>query len=357
MSSDDKDGVVAVARADALPEDARRLFAQAEQDCLEFGLDWLANLAGAVFAGAADQVRFYMVRRGGQLRAVLPLRADGKAVHALSNFYTALYAPACAADCTAADLAAILARVRADYHAASIKLTPMDPAGRAWSLLLPALRQAGFKPFTFFAFGNWYQHIDQNWADYLAAREGVLRSTIKRAGKKFATAGGTLELITLPADVARGAVAWERVYNSSWKKPEPYPDFMPGLLRTYAERGMLRLGVAWLDGVAIAAQVWLVGHGTAEIYKLAYDEAYKSHASGTLLTAMLMQHAIDTDGVTTIDYLIGDDPYKQAWTRERRERQGIIAYNPRSVSGLVGWLRELAGRAVKAVRGRATRPQ
>jgi len=350
------DGVTVscVARIDALPAEARALFAQAETACVELGLDWFANLSAAVFPHEADQVRFYMATRDGAVQAVLPLRADGgRALHALANFYTALYAPLCAASCETGDLAAILKTVRRDVpRAASLKLSPMDPASAAWAMLLPALRQAGWKPFPFFAFGNWYQHIDQDWAGYLAAREGVLRSTIKRAGKKFANAGGTLELITAPQDVARGAAAWERVYNASWKKPEPYPDFMPGLLRTYAARGMLRLGVAWLDGAPIAAQVWLVAHGTAEIYKLAYDEAFKAHASGTLLTGMLMEQAIDRDGVRTIDYLIGDDPYKQAWTRDRRERMGVIAYNPRTPAGLLGYVREQAARLVKAARKR-----
>jgi hypothetical protein len=355
-------GVTAVdftTRADALPDDAIALFAEAEAACVELGLPWFANLAAQVFHQAQDQVRFYMVRRGGALQAVLPVRAETPADHAggvtalhgLANFYTALYAPLCAASCTQDDLAAVLLALRRDFpRAGSLKLAPMDPASTAWSLLQGGLRQSGWKAFAFFAFGNWHQRIDQSWPDYLAAREGVLRSTIKRAGKKFANAGGTLELITAPADVARGAAAWEKVYNASWKKPEPYPGFMPGLLQTYAEKGMLRLGVAWLDGEPIAAQVWIVGNGTAEIYKLAYDEAYKSHASGTLLTAMLMQHAIDIDRVSLIDYLIGDDVYKQAWTRDRRERFGIMAFNPRTPSGLLGWLRELAARAVKGLR-------
>ena len=125
---------------------------------------------------------------------------------------------------------------------------------------------------------------------------------------------------------------------------------MPGLLRTTAGKGMLRFGLARLDGQPVAVQAWIVGHGRAEIYKLAYDEQYKSFAPGTLLTAMMMEHVIEVDGVSEVDYLIGDDPYKETWMSERRERWGIVAYNLRTPMGLAGVVREVLGRTARRIR-------
>jgi CelD/BcsL family acetyltransferase involved in cellulose biosynthesis len=118
---------------------------------------------------------------------------------------------------------------------------------------------------------------------------------------------------------------------------------------------LLRLGVAWLGGKPIAAQLWIVSHGRAEIYKVAYDEGYKAYAPGTLLTALLMEHVIEVDKVAEVDYLIGDDPYKKTWMSDRRERWGVIAYNPRSLGGLAGWVREVIGRRVKSVKTKFAR--
>jgi hypothetical protein len=353
------DGVEVVTRLEALAPDACAFLEAAESRCVEFGLAWFRNLAATVYPASAE-LRFYIRRRSGAVQAVIPLRAErgalGWTLHALGNFYTALYEPLCAPGCSGADLALLLAAMRRDFPGlGALRLAPMDPASAGYRLMLEALHGAGWRPYEFFSFGNWYQAIDLPAADYLAQRSGILRSTLKRAGKRFAADGGTLELVTAPQDLARAIDAYQRVYAASWKRPEPYPDFMPGLLRTSAERGSLRLGLAWMGGQPIAAQVWIVAHGKAEIYKLAYDEGYKAYASGTLLTAKLMAHAIDIDRVTEIDYLIGDDPYKQAWMRERRERWGIIAYNPRTPAGLAGWLREALGRALKAARARLRR--
>ena len=109
----------------------------------------------------------------------------------------------------------------------------------------------------------------------------------------------------------------------------------------------MRLGIVWLKDQPIAAQLWIVSNGRAEIYKVAYDEAFKSHSPGTVLTAQLIQYALEIDGVREIDYLIGDDPYKKNWMSHRRERWGLVAYNRRSVWGLWGNANEWVRRAIK----------
>jgi len=42
---------------------------------------------------------------------------------------------------------------------------------------------------------------------------------------------------------------------------------------------------------------------------------------------MMFQHAIDNDGATYVDYLRGDEPYKQEWTPLLRNRIGLEVYN------------------------------
>lgn len=346
---------------DALPPEAKRLMAKAEQDNVELGLAWYCNLVNTVYPDC-DGVRFYVLRHGTQVLAVLPLRAEkvrpGWRLYALGNYYTALYEPAMVRNLKPHDLTTLLAVVRNDFAGvSSFRLFPMNRESHSYQTLLGALQLQGWMTFEFFAFGNWYLPVKGSWQDYLTSRDGKLRNTLKRMTKKFASNGGTLQLVTKAADMPAAIAAYEQVYAKSWKKPEPFADFSPGLLHTCASQGWLRLGLAWLNGQPIAAQLWIVAHGRAEIFKLAYDEAFKAHAPGTLLSAMLMQHVFEVDKVHEVDYLIGDDPYKKTWVTNRRERWGIVAYNPRTLMGLFGLARELLGRWVRPWLLHMRRPQ
>lgn len=345
-----------------LPADALALMARAEQRHIEFGADWHANLIDHVYAANAQAtpVRLHVLRRDGRVLAVLPTVAQsgvpGGEISALSNFYTAIYAPALADDVQAEDLLPLTRALRRGSHAAAYRFSPMDPASREFTLLQRALGLAGLSAHGYFAFGNWYEPVRQTWADYLQDRSGQVRSTIKRNAKKFAAEGGRLEIVTGGDALEAGLAAYQAVYAQSWKVPEPYPGFVPGLIRLCAQRGWLRLGLAWLGDKPVAAQIWIVANGRADIYKLAYDEAHKALAPGTLLTALLMERAIDVDQVREIDYLIGDDAYKAAWMSQRRERFGLIAYDPLTLRGLAGLARQLLGNARRRLRAKPQPP-
>ena len=187
----------------------------------------------------------------------------------------------------------------------------------------------------------------------VAPQQDAKQINIKLAGADKLEIGDKGELI---AHTGNGPVSqrmladYQSVYASSWKQAEPHADFIPGLISLCARKGWLRMGVARLQGRAIAVQLWMVAQGKVEIYKLAYDEAYKAYSPGTLLTQLLMQHVFEQDAAVEIDYLIGDDDYKRGWMSQRRERWGIIAFNPRTLGGLVGWSREAIGRQVRRIK-------
>ena len=336
---------------DQMPADVQALFAEASNDYMEFGAVWFRNLVDTVFSQHAG-VRIYVVRSDGQpvvalavlvQRGMLANRAE-----ALGNYYTALYSPAVSSDSTVADMVLLLQALQQDHAPLiSMRFSPMDPQSLAYKLLRDALKSAGLSPFEFFCFGNWYLPVKGNWEAYLMERTGTLRSTIKRMTKKFQADGGRLEIISQLPEVERALQAYEQVYAASWKNSEPFPNFVQGLVRTSAEQGWLRIGVAWLENKPIAAQIWIVANGKSSIYKVAYDENYKAYTPGTLLTALLMQNSFEIDQVTKVDYLIGDDPYKKTWMTERQERWGIVAYNPRTIGGAFLLAKEVAGRKMK----------
>lgn len=335
---------------DDLPPDTQPLFDHYKQRNPQFSTEWYRNLVQAVYPQHPG-VRIYVLRQDNHPVAALPLLINktlgGHRVESLGNYYTSCYSPLLSPHLRATTLVHLINFIKNDSRPlVSLRLAPMDPDSADFSTLMEALHLSGLVSFRFFCFGNWHLPISTNWHSYLNQRTGQLRNTIKRTAKKFAVQGGTLELITDTAQLDRGAAAYASVYAMSWKKPEPYPHFITGLMRTCATHRWLRLGIAWLHGQPIAAQLWMVSNGKASIYKLAYHQHYKAHSAGTLLTAMLLAHAIDQDKVTEVDYLSGDDPYKKTWMTHRRERWGLMAYNPTTLGGLWGTGKEVLGRSL-----------
>ncbi|MEW6513533.1 MAG: GNAT family N-acetyltransferase [Pseudomonadota bacterium] len=334
-------------RVDDLPDTAASLFTAAETLSFDAGPGWFANLQQTVFVGDAG-IGFHISIFWNTPRVVLPLRritaGKHREIQSLGHFYTSLYSPVLAANTSEVDLATLLQHIGHDHDVTDVmRFAPLDRTAQSTETLLTSLRSIGWIPFRFYCFGNWYLPVKSDWNTYLNARPSQLRNGIRRKGKKFAAVGGTLEIITTGNAIEAAIHDYCTVYAKSWKKPEPYPAFIPGLIRWLATRGWLRMGIARLAGQPIGAQIWIVAHGKASIFKLAYDEAFAAYGTGTLLTARLMEHAMDHDKVSEVDYLIGDDPYKQSWMSHRRERWGIVAYNPRTVIGLLLLLRETLG--------------
>lgn len=335
---------------DQFPTDVMQLFAKAEQENFQLGLPWLLNLVKTVYQGDGG-VHLYVLRREGHLMAVLPILAtkiaSGWQVQSLANYYTSFYEPAMEAEADISPL--IQAVLKAHTPVVSLRFSPMNPASATYQQLKNAMQANRLRPFDFFCFGNWYLDVTGDWDAYLKSRSGTLRNTIKRMTKKFEADGGAMDLQQGRHHLSEALEAYQKVYTTSWKAAEPYPDFMPGLIQMCADQGALRLGIARLNGQAIAAQLWVVVNKKAYIFKVAYDENYKSYAPGTLVTAMLMKHVLAHDQVTEVDFLTGDDPYKKNWMSHRRERWGIIAYNPKTLGGAAGFLKEVLGRALRPV--------
>lgn len=335
---------------DQAPPDAARLFEQAEQVYPEWGLDWFQLLARHALP-PNQRAGFISAHAPGEdgVSALLPLMFDtaNNRLSGLSTFYTSLFTPVYEPTYASQTLNSIFHTLKQAAWP-NLKLAPMSRDDSLFATTLDSLREAGWRAYPYFCFGNWYQTTaGLSFDAYFRNRPSQVRNTVNRRKKKFLADGrGRLELVNSD-DIERAIRVWTEIYNASWKIPEPFPDFMPELIRLCAHKGWLRMAIAFYDDTPIAAQIWIVHQGRAAIYKLAYDEKYAEHSAGTLLTAFLMQHVLDVDQVDEVDYLIGDEPYKQDWVSARRERWGIVAYNPSTLRGLAGWIREAAGRIVK----------
>ena len=327
----------------ALPQAAQALLSQtACRFGPEASADWLELQLRHIFRPPA-RGRLFVLWRGDHALAVLPMgvsSAAARTVVSLGNFYTAINPPALAGGVQAEALAVLIRALRQVWPRASrLDFGPMDPHSPEFDLLRRALRHAGLVPFPYFRFAHWtLPSAGLDYARYFASRDGATRHTVQRRGRRFERQGGRLAIITHGEALEAGLTAYEQVYARSWKPAEPYPAFIRDLVRRCAAHGWLRLGVAWLGDTPVAAQIWIVAHGRAAIFKLAHDEQHKALSAGSLLTSALMRQVLDVDRVHEVDYLIGDDAYKRRWMTQRDERWGLVAYDPRTIRGAAGLL-------------------
>jgi hypothetical protein len=354
-------GVRQFSSFEELPKETRELFEKAGEDCFFSSLPWFRVFVDHAL-DAGDLVKIYstpqLAESEGSMRAALAtvhrVRSSAffrpRKLSSLSNYYSSLFGPV-GSETHGGEAARSLAKAIAEDSPPwdEVELKPLDVNSVAFGALKVGLQSAGFVVQTYFCFGNWYLDVNgRSYAQYLEDLPSVLRNTIVRKKKKLEKSNrAKIAIVTGGEDLQAAIEAYEKVYSASWKQPEPYPNFVPELIRACAAMGTLRLGVLHVDGKPAAAQFWIVQNGVALIYKLAYDEAYTDLSVGSILTATLMQHALDVDRVREVDYLTGDDSYKKDWMSGRRERWGILAMNPHTVRGAAAIVRHVGGRTVK----------
>jgi hypothetical protein len=244
---------------------------------------------------------------------VLPCKRENGRLASLTNFYSIEYEPIGAFE-------TVLDRVGSELELRYLKDETIEQR----------IRDCGFSTYRFHQYANWTCPIESDFASYFAARPSRLRNTIKRRSKALMRDFR----VELCVSTEPRAEEFTEVYNASWKQPEPFPEFIPALMKAASRLGILRVGLAFLNGEPAAAQLWLVESGRAIIYKLAYKEKFKDTSVGAVLSHELFRYAIDVDHVSLIDYGVGDEPYKAEWMTERGEVFGLMCYD-RSAAGRV----------------------
>lgn len=340
------------ANLDALPSDVVQFFAAATQHDVFAGLAWFRVLVQTALPEGETPLLAVLADGEGPLASLMLSRrarperlAGAREIASLANFYSCAFAPAIRAGAdrhaTAERLARTLAAQLPDYDLLDLHTLACDAATTAG--LARGLAAAGLATQPYFHFGNWYERVaGDSFASYMARRPPALRNTIQRKRRKLERAGRLeLRILGQGDDLAGGIGAYERVYAASWKEAEPYPEFLGRLVRDLGRAGAVRLGLAAVDGAPIAAQLWLVAGGRATIFKLAHDERQAELSAGSILTAHMIERAIDAEHVQEIDFGRGDDDYKKSWLAQRREYQGLIACNLRTWRGAAAGLRHV----------------
>ena len=263
---------------------------------------------------------FVALARSGTEALALPLANGDQGLEGLTNWYAFTWS-----DLTTPEASAdLLAQVVRDLSGRTprVVLAKLPDEDGTATRLERAFRAAGWFVRREVCDTNHVLPVaGRRFAEYLDARPGVLRTTLKRKAKK-------VEVEVLTEFRERAWAAYEAIYAESWKPEEGDPDLLRAFAEAEGAAGRLRLGLARHDGRPVAAQFWTVEDGTAWIHKLAHLESARPLSAGTTLTAALLEHVIDADRVACVDFGTGDDPYKRDWMEQVRLRYRLTCWRP-----------------------------
>jgi len=298
------------------------------------------DLQGLDFAGSGPFARaewfaliedtgakpFVALARDGEEAIALFLAERAGGLEAFTNWYAFTWSELVTAGAAYPHLLDRLAR-DLRRRTSRIELSKLPDEDGTASRLESSMRRAGWLVLRETCDSNHVLPVEgRSYAEYLAARPGPLRTTLKRKARKV-----SVEILTNFHNDAW--TSYQAVYAQSWKPEEGDPELLRRFAEAEGSAGRLRLGLARHDGEVVAAQIWTVEDGTAYIHKLAHLERAKPLSAGTTLTAALFEHVIDRDEVSLVDFGTGNDPYKRDWMEQVRPRFRLTCWrrsNPRN---------------------------
>ncbi len=314
-------------------------------------LGFIAALAQSLLAGVGIVV---FVGRGEEgIEALIPLcRGASYAARWRLAGACEVFEPGdalCAGEQGAALLAQVLAR---DPHALSLDRIP------ARSLLIPALRVAmrgrglvSVRP----ARGCPTIALDANWGQGESFLNAGRRSDFRRAERRAAAMGAVFHEIIAPDPcefdtlfdeaIAVEMNSWKRAAGSAIGCNPAKEAFVRAWFRHACEQGTLRIAFLRIGHKAVAMQLAVVSLNRYWLFKIGYDEAYRSCSPGNLLMLHSLRHAARA-GLEAYELLGEAEPWiADFWTRDNHDcvRLRTYPFNPRGLLALAAdglvWLK------------------
>jgi len=221
-----------------------------------------------------------------------------------------------------------------------LDLSGMEACDPTLQRLAAAFAQVGVEVHTQSAPRCWRLHLPESWDDYLALlSKSHRRRTRKMQRELLDTGEARLRLVRDEADLAQGFQILTRLHNERWRRSgqigrfacEPFTAFHREVARRALAEGQLRLSWLEFQGRPVAAEYWLESDGVVYAYQSGRDPESEEIEPGSMAFIASAQ-AMLAEGLRTIDFLRGDEPYKAHWRAQPRScvRLRIVANRPSS---------------------------
>ena len=340
---------------DSLPERVVEFLGEAERRSFFHGIPWYRALY-ATACPDGDAPRIYVAERNGRVVAALIARERWRAgtfrTHMLLSvshiMYTSDYGPLLDAEEGLAGLGEIVAAIATASPSFDVlRFDSMDPKSPGFEAMAAGFRGHGFLVQAFKNFGVWFENVEGlTVEDYIARRSYNMRYLLRKLMRSNV---GRYELVTGGPRLEPALADYERVAAQSWKDEEPWPECIPAIVRTAAKSGALRLGILYVDDEPAAAQIWIVQGGRTTIFRLSYAEKFGTLSVANTLTWRILRHVLEVDKPREIDFGRGDDTYKKRWLAHRREKWGMLVFDPSTAKGLASAAKNLIGHRVMVI--------
>ena len=332
-----------------LPACVESLFEHAGNESMFFTREWFETLYATTFEDGQSLLLVSVVDEDSVL-ALLPLVGANEHWKSFTHRYTALFSLLLVED-KQSEVLACLVEGLSQMPIHSLTLSPVAEDDNNMLSLQKALESAGYEYHQHFLFYNWIHNTrQQSFDEYLAGRPAQLRNTIARKQRKLEREHECKIRLFKDDEVQQGMRDYHAAYTASWKANEQYMALLDAMAINLSVPGWTRVAILYIDGKAAAAQLWFVVQGKASIFRLAYDEEWKHYSPGSILTAYLMRYVIDIDNVEEIDFLTGNEAYKQDWMSVRRQRCRLLFVKQKKSHGDSGMLITMLKNAVKYMR-------
>jgi CelD/BcsL family acetyltransferase involved in cellulose biosynthesis len=292
--------------------------------------DWIAAHRSAFGTG---RLMLIVVRRDGALAVVLPLARRGRHT---ARSVTNAHSPQFGVLSEERSLTMHALRAVADLGVSRLALSYVDSGDPLAFAVRDHARAAGRRLAERVMLRSPYIELAGTHADYRARLKRSFKADLRRRNRRLAESGearldiedGSYALDALLAEcwrLERGG--WKSAGGTAVADHPATERFYREVAHRAAARDRLHLSFLRLNGRAIAFTFGLQQNGVLYLLKGGFDAAYSRFSPGQLLQERLIEHAYGT-GLSRIELLGNDEPYKLHWTDKVHERLSQQCFAP-----------------------------
>lgn len=281
-----------------------------------------------------------------------PLVHKDKTISSLTSFYSAVTEPFIFSESAEQVLSSLLALISQHNDWLTLSIGPIEEASPLAQMLKSKQALLGYRKL-YAKTDNFYLDGLEGFELYYRQRPSQLKNTLKRKAKKLAKQHSYhIDIITKESDFSEAFSHYKDIYQQSWKQTEYSFDFINRVCLEAVREDKLRLGLLFVDGKAVAAQIWFVQANEqgkfASIFKLAYIPEYQNYSVGSLLSMALSEQVLLQDNVSEIEFGMGSESYKKDWLPKQRRRVTYQIFNAKTAYGKLIAIRKVLLPKIKA---------